>query len=59
MAALLKERLGAEVVIEEGSLGELTVWDGDRLLVKRNWMGFFPIERAMADAVERALSAQK
>ena len=57
MAALLRERLGVEVVTEEGSLGELSVWEGERRLVRRNWMGFFPIENAVVSAVERALGA--
>jgi hypothetical protein len=59
VAALLKERLGAEVEVQEGSLGELSVWDGARCLVRRNWLGFFPIERALVSAVERALGGQK
>jgi hypothetical protein len=59
VAALLKEHLGAEVSVEEGSLGELSVWDGARCLVRRNWLGFFPIERAIVAAVERALTGQK
>ena len=59
MAALLRERLGGEVTIEEGSLGELSVWEGTRCLVRRNWLGFFPIERALVDAVERALAGQR
>ena len=59
MASLLRERFGVDVEVCEGGLGELSVWQGDRLLVRRNWLGFFPIERAMASAVERALEAQK
>jgi hypothetical protein len=55
VAALLKERLGTEVALEEGALGELSVWDGDRCLVRRNWLGFFPIEQAIVTAVERAI----
>ena len=56
MAALLRERLGAEVTLEEGSLGELSVRLGERVLVRRNWMGFFPIERRIVGAVERELA---
>jgi len=59
VAALLRERLGAEVNVEEGALGELSVWEGERCLVRRNWLGFFPIERALVGAVERALAAQR
>ena len=57
MAALLRQRLGAEVAVEEGALGELSVWEGRRCLVRRNWLGFFPIEGALVAAVERALTA--
>jgi hypothetical protein len=59
VAALLRERRGAEVNVEEGALGELSVWEGDRCLVRRNWLGFFPIEEPMARAVERALADQR
>jgi hypothetical protein len=59
VAALLRERLGAVVTIEEGSLGELSVWDGERCLVRRNWLGFFPIERSLAASVEQALAAPR
>ena len=59
MAALLKERLGAEVEVQEGSLGELSVWEGERLLVRRNWLGFFPIEKRIVSAVAKALGLYK
>jgi len=59
VAALLRERLQAETAVEEGHLGELSVWEGNRCLVRRDWLGFFPIERSVVAAVERALAGQR
>lgn len=59
MAALLKERLSAEVDLQVGDAGELSVWDGDRCLARKTWRDVLFVERKLAAAAERALTAQR
>ena len=57
MAALLQKRLSAEVDLRVGEAGELSVWEGDRCLARKTWRDFFFVERKLAEAAERTLSA--
>jgi hypothetical protein len=59
VAALLKERLSAEVDLRVGDVGELSVWDGERCLARKTWRDLFFVERKLAAAAERALAAQR
>jgi hypothetical protein len=59
VAALLKERLSAEVDLQVGDTGELSVWEGNRCLARKTWRDFFFVERKLATAAEQALSGQR
>ncbi|HEX5042704.1 MAG TPA: hypothetical protein VFV75_07345 [Candidatus Polarisedimenticolaceae bacterium] len=59
MAALLKERLSAEVDLQVGDVGELSVWEGDRCLARKTWRDLFFVERKLAAAAEQALAGQR
>ena len=40
MADLLKKELGVETELIAGDRGEFTVWVGDVMVSKKNWLGF-------------------
>jgi hypothetical protein len=54
VAALLKQRFGLAVQLEEGGRGEFTVWLGEERVAKKGLLGFPEDERVVA-AVERRL----
>ena len=56
MAALIKESLQLDTVLEPGSRGEFTVWvDGVKVAEKTR--SGFPAEKAVVDLVSKALRA--
>lgn len=56
MAALLKKELGVETRLTEGDRGEFTVWVGETVVARKNWLGFPDDEKALA-AVREALKS--
>lgn len=58
MAELLKKELGVETKLIEGDRGEFTVWVGDSVVAKKNWLGFPDDEKVLA-AVRETLSAER
>lgn len=55
MADLLKKELNVETKLIEGDRGEFTVWVGDEVVSKKNWLGFPDDEKVVA-AVRDALA---
>ena len=55
MADLLKKELGVETELLAGDRGEFTVWVGDRVVSKKNWLGF-PADEKVLEAVREALA---
>jgi hypothetical protein len=56
VAALLKKELGVETKLTEGDRGEFTVWVGETVVARKNWLGFPDDEKALA-AVREALKS--
>ena len=54
MADLLKKELNVETKLIEGDRGEFTVWVGDKVVSKKNWLGF-PQDEKVVTAVREAL----
>ena len=54
MAALLKRELGMDVETVQGSVGEFTVWVGDKRVAAKGWLTF-PADRKILDAVRAEL----
>ena len=54
MAALLKTELGADVETVQGSVGEFTVWVGEKRVAAKGWLTF-PADRKILDAVRSEL----
>ncbi|MBI3926582.1 MAG: hypothetical protein HY319_13660 [Armatimonadetes bacterium] len=53
MAEQIRQRFGLEVKLEEGGVGEFSVWlEGDRI-VKKGWFGFPPDEQILAQLEKR------
>jgi hypothetical protein len=58
VADLLKKELGVETKLIAGDRGEFTVWVGDEVVAKKNWLGF-PEDEKVLTAVRQALSVEK
>lgn len=58
MADLLKKELGVETKLIAGDRGEFTVWVGDEVVAKKNWLGF-PADEKVLEAVRAALATEK
>jgi hypothetical protein len=54
VAALLKRELGMDVETVQGSVGEFTVWVGDKRVAAKGWLTF-PADRKILDAVRAEL----
>jgi hypothetical protein len=55
VADLLKKELGVETELRAGDRGEFTVWVGDEVVSKKNWLGF-PADEKVLEAVRAALA---
>jgi hypothetical protein len=55
VADLLKKELGVETKLVAGDRGEFTVWVGDEVVAKKNWLGF-PDDEKVLTAVRQALT---
>jgi hypothetical protein len=49
--------LGVETKLIEGDRGEFTVWIGETIVARKNWLGFPDDEKVLA-AVREALKSQ-
>ena len=58
MAELLERELKVRAQLVEGDRGEFTVWVGDRVVSKKNWLGFPADEKVLA-AVREALATDQ
>ena len=58
MADLLERELKVETALIEGGRGEFTVWVGDQVVAKKNWLGF-PDDEKVVTAVREALGVEK
>ena len=58
MADLLKRELNIETELIAGDRGEFTVWVGDAVVAKKNWLGF-PEDGKVLVAVREALAGEK
>ena len=58
MADLLKKELGVETELIKGDRGEFTVWVGETVVAKKNWLGF-PDDGKVLEAVRVALATEK
>jgi hypothetical protein len=56
VADLLERELDVSAQLVEGDRGEFTVWVGDSLVSKKNWLGF-PADEKVLEAVRAALAA--
>ena len=54
MADLLKKELHVETKLIEGDRGEFTVWVGNEVVSRKNWLGF-PQDEKVVTAVREAL----
>ena len=57
MADLLERELKVSAQLVEGDRGEFTVWVGDSVVSRKNWLGF-PADEKVLEAVRTALAAQ-
>ena len=55
MADLLERELKVSAQLVEGDRGEFTVWVGDHVVSKKNWLGF-PADEKVLEAVREALA---
>jgi len=55
VADLLKKELGVETKLVAGDRGEFTVWVGEEVVAKKNWLGFPDDDKVLA-AVRQALT---
>lgn len=58
MADLLERELKVSAQLVEGDRGEFTVWVGDRIVSKKNWLGF-PADEKVLEAVREAIKAEQ
>jgi hypothetical protein len=58
VAELLERELKVRAQLVEGDRGEFTVWVGDRVVSKKNWLGFPADEKVLA-AVREALATDQ
>jgi hypothetical protein len=57
VAELLKKELGVETKLIEGDRGEFTVWVGETVVARKNWLGF-PDDEKVLVAVREALASE-
>lgn len=55
MAALIKQELGLDAVLEVGGRGELSVWVNDRKVASKDHKGF-PADAALLASIREALT---
>jgi len=55
VAALIKDSVGVDTELIEGSRGEFTVWVGDEVVAKKDPLVGFPTDEDALAAVQRAL----
>jgi hypothetical protein len=58
VADLLKKELGVETEIKAGDRGEFTVWVGDHVVARKNWLGF-PSDEKVLEAVKQAMKDKR
>jgi hypothetical protein len=58
VADLLKRELNVETKLIEGDRGEFTVWAGDEVVARKNWLGF-PQDEKVVMAVREALAVKE
>ena len=58
MADLLNKELGVETKLVAGDRGEFTVWVGDEVVAKKNWLGF-PADEKVLEAVRAGISDEE
>lgn len=58
MADLLERELKVSAQLVEGDRGEFTVWVGDRVVSRKNWLGF-PADEKVLEAVREALATDQ
>jgi hypothetical protein len=58
VADLLKRELNVETKLIEGDRGEFTVWVGDEVVSRKNWLGF-PQDEKVVTAVREALAVKE
>ena len=58
MAELLERELKVSAELVQGDRGEFTVWVGDQLVSKKNWLGF-PADEKVLEAVRAALAKEE
>jgi len=49
--------MGADAELVEGNRGEFTVWVGEKMVAKKDWMGF-PSDTDVVAAVQQALAGE-
>jgi hypothetical protein len=57
VAELLKKELGVETELTAGDRGEFTVWVGDEVVARKNWLGF-PGDEKVLEAVRSKVKAE-
>ena len=55
MADLIERELKISAQLVAGDRGEFTVWVGDKVVSKKNWLGF-PADEKVLEAVRAALA---
>lgn len=58
MADLIERELKVSAQLVEGDRGEFTVWVGDSIVSKKNWLGF-PADEKVLEAVREALARER
>ena len=58
MADLIERELKVSAQLVEGDRGEFTVWVGDSVVSKKNWLGF-PADEKVLEAVRAALAREQ
>ena len=58
MADLIERELNVSARLVEGDRGEFTVWVGDSVVSKKNWLGF-PADEKVLEAVREALAQEQ
>jgi hypothetical protein len=58
VADLLKKELDVETKLVAGDRGEFTVWVGDAVVSRKNWLGF-PSDEKVLEAVKAKMNAER
>jgi hypothetical protein len=58
VADLIERELKVSAQLVEGDRGEFTVWVGDAVVSKKNWIGF-PADEKVLEAVRAALAREQ